>query len=65
MRDRNKEPWDVSQEEVFFFFFFKGHKEELWEVRQSKSGSDCCFKNIPTDKGGEPLEGYDMNQGMK
>lgn len=49
MRDRNKNPWDVSQEEGSSC---KGHKEEMWEVRTSKSGTDCYFKNIPIDKGG-------------
>lgn len=49
MRDRNKKPWDVSQEEGSSC---KGHEEEMWEFRQSKSGTDGCFKNIPTDKGG-------------
>lgn len=48
MRVRNNEPWDLSQEE---FSSCKGHKEVLWEVKQSRSVTECCFENVPNDKG--------------
>ena len=50
MRDRNKEPWDVSQEEFFFLILSRAIKRNCGKLGRARLGLIAVSRIFPLAK---------------